>query len=133
MSPRLRQRSPPPVAPAPERPRVTRRRRSVLRSNEGEPIPIVHLAAECWPYARSGGLGEAVASLANYQAAAGLPTLVVMPHNGHGMPVIARIGQTNGRWTGVRARSSPARGAGSGMARGTGVHIFRPIFAITET
>ena len=73
MPPRVRQRA----APAPRRP--ARRRRSVLRSNDGEPIPIVHLAAECWPYARSGGLGEAVASLANYQAAVGLPTLVLMP------------------------------------------------------
>jgi starch synthase len=51
----------------------------VLQTNSGEPIPIVHLAAECWPYARTGGLGEAVASLATYQAAAGLPTTVVMP------------------------------------------------------
>lgn len=39
----------------------------------------MHLAAECWPYARTGGLGEAVASLATYQAMAGLPTTVVMP------------------------------------------------------
>ena len=56
-----------------------RTRKSVLRSNDGKPIPIVHVVAECWPYARSGGLGEAVASLATYQAAAGLPTTVVMP------------------------------------------------------
>jgi starch synthase len=60
--------------------RVRRRaRQSVLKTNEGEPIHIVHFAAECWPYARSGGLGEAVASLAAYQAAARLPTTVVMP------------------------------------------------------
>jgi len=60
--------------------RVRRRaRQSVLKTNEGEPIHIVHFAAECWPYARSGGLGEAVASLATYQAAARLPTTVVMP------------------------------------------------------
>lgn len=65
-------------AKAPARPR-RRTRRSVLQSNEGQPIRIVHFAAECWPYARSGGLGEAVASLAAYQAAAGLPTTVVMP------------------------------------------------------
>ncbi len=56
-----------------------RARQSVLKTNEGEPIHIVHFAAECWPYARSGGLGEAVASLATYQAAARLPTTVVMP------------------------------------------------------
>jgi starch synthase len=60
--------------------RVRRRARaSVLKTNDGEPIHIVHFAAECWPYARSGGLGEAVASLATYQAAARLPTTVVMP------------------------------------------------------
>ncbi len=60
--------------------RVRRKpRRSVLQSNDGQPIHIVHFAAECWPYARSGGLGEAVASLATYQAAARLPTTIVMP------------------------------------------------------
>ena len=70
----------PPRAPrAPRVPRAPARRRSVLQTNAGEPIPIVHLAAECWPYARTGGLGEAVASLATYQALAGLPTTVVMP------------------------------------------------------
>ena len=70
---------------APRAPRTSRgtrapaRRRSVLQTNAGEPIPIVHLAAECWPWARTGGLGEAVASLATYQALAGLPTTVIMP------------------------------------------------------
>ena len=63
---------------APARARA-RTRKSVLRTNDGKPIPIVHVVSECWPYARSGGLGEAVASLATYQAAAGLPTTVVMP------------------------------------------------------
>jgi starch synthase len=63
----------------PRAPRAKPRRRSVLQTNAGEPIPVVHLAAECWPFARTGGLGEAVASLATYQAAAGLPTTVVMP------------------------------------------------------
>jgi len=68
--------------PARERRRArarARTRKSVLRTNDGKPIPIVHVVSECWPYARSGGLGEAVASLATYQAAAGLPTTVVMP------------------------------------------------------
>ena len=70
---------------APRAPRTSRstrapaRHRSVLQTNAGEPIPIVHLAAECWPWARTGGLGEAVASLATYQALAGLPTTVIMP------------------------------------------------------
>lgn len=39
----------------------------------------VHLTAEYWPFARTGGLGEAVNGLANYQSAAGAPTTVVMP------------------------------------------------------
>lgn len=68
----------PATAPS-RRPRKPARRRSVLQTTAGDPIPIVHLAAECWPYARTGGLGEAVASLATYQALAGLPTLVLMP------------------------------------------------------
>src|SRR5687768_9444504 len=40
---------------------------------------VVHLAAELAPFARAGGLGEAVSGLARYQAAAGVPTMVVMP------------------------------------------------------
>jgi hypothetical protein len=63
---------------APARARA-RTRKSVLQTSDGKPIHIVHVVSECWPYARSGGLGEAVASLATYQAAAGLPTTVVMP------------------------------------------------------
>jgi len=40
---------------------------------------VVHLTAECWPLARTGGLGEAVNGLATFQAAAGTPAVVVMP------------------------------------------------------
>jgi starch synthase len=40
---------------------------------------VVHLAAEYWPYARTGGLAEAVRGIATYQAEAGTPTLVFMP------------------------------------------------------
>jgi starch synthase len=39
----------------------------------------VHLASEYWPYARSGGLGEAVRGIARYQAGSGVPTVVVLP------------------------------------------------------
>src|SRR3989442_4290667 len=42
-------------------------------------IGVTHLTAECWPFARTGGLGEAVSGLATCQAAAGLPTTVIMP------------------------------------------------------
>lgn len=40
---------------------------------------VVHLTAEYWPYARSGGLAEAVRGIARYQARSGVPTLVVLP------------------------------------------------------
>jgi len=40
---------------------------------------VVHLTAEYWPFARTGGLGEAVSGLAEAQALAGMPTTVVMP------------------------------------------------------
>ncbi len=46
---------------------------------DGSPAPVVHLAPELSPYARTGGLGEAVASLAKHQAASGIPVTVFMP------------------------------------------------------
>ena len=44
-----------------------------------ERIGVTHLTAEYWPFARTGGLGEAVSGLATFQAAAGHPTTVIMP------------------------------------------------------
>ena len=46
---------------------------------DGTPAPVVHLVPELSPFARTGGLGEAVASLAKYQAASGIPITVFMP------------------------------------------------------
>ena len=40
---------------------------------------VVHLAAEYWPYARTGGLAEAVRGIARHQAQAGVPTHVILP------------------------------------------------------
>lgn len=40
---------------------------------------VLHLTAELWPWARTGGLGQAVADLASYQARAGLPSAVLLP------------------------------------------------------
>jgi len=40
---------------------------------------VVHLAAEYWPYARSGGLGEAVRGIARHQAKSGVRTFVFLP------------------------------------------------------
>jgi starch synthase len=52
---------------------------SPLQTADGRAVRVVHLAAELAPFARSGGLGEAVNSLARYQAASGLWTAIVMP------------------------------------------------------
>ena len=40
---------------------------------------VLHLTAELWPFARTGGLGQAVADLADHQAASGMETHVVLP------------------------------------------------------
>ncbi len=40
---------------------------------------VVHLVAEYWPFARSGGLAEAVRGIATFQAKSGVPTTVVLP------------------------------------------------------
>ena len=50
-----------------------------LTTPDGRPVGVVHLAAELAPFARTGGLGEAVASIARFQAASGVPTSVIMP------------------------------------------------------
>jgi starch synthase len=52
---------------------------SLLNAAGNEPVSIVHLTAEYFPYARTGGLAEAVAGLANFQHAAGLDVTVVLP------------------------------------------------------
>ena len=69
-------------APAPLRfPSTARRVRGVPPQHVSRPdhLEVVHLAAECWPFARTGGLGEAVAGLAACQAARGIGVTVVMP------------------------------------------------------
>ena len=56
----------------------------------------VHLTAECWPYARTGGLGEAVSGLAAAQSRSGAPITIVLPlyrvvrESG---PALERVGQ----------------------------------------
>src|ERR1051326_2401346 len=46
---------------------------------DGRTVRVVHLVAELAPFARSGGLGEAVASLARFQLASGVQSVIVMP------------------------------------------------------
>lgn len=52
---------------------------SPLTAADGRPVTVVHLSAEYHPYARTGGLAEAVMGLASFQHQAGLPVIVVMP------------------------------------------------------
>jgi starch synthase len=52
---------------------------SALHTPEREPVTVVHLAAEYYPYARSGGLAEAVANLARFQSAAGVRSAAMLP------------------------------------------------------
>jgi starch synthase len=42
-------------------------------------VAVLHVVAELAPYARTGGLGEAVSSLAHFQAAGGVPASVIVP------------------------------------------------------
>jgi starch synthase len=62
---------------------VTRTHRPRELTRLLRPLPggarIVHVAAEYWPFARTGGLAEAVRGLAEYQVAAGLPVTVIIP------------------------------------------------------
>jgi starch synthase len=50
-----------------------------LTRPDGTPAPVVHLVPELSPFARTGGLGEAVASLAKHQAASGIPVTMFLP------------------------------------------------------
>lgn len=54
-------------------------RGSPLRSSSGDAVSVVHLAAEYTPYARTGGLAEAVQGLADIQARQGIPVIVIVP------------------------------------------------------
>jgi starch synthase len=51
----------------------------LMSAGGGEPISIVHVTAEYFPYARTGGLAEAVAGLANFQHAGGLGVTAILP------------------------------------------------------
>ncbi|MBI2797508.1 MAG: glycogen/starch synthase [Gemmatimonadetes bacterium] len=63
----------PPKAAAAKRPEV-----SPLQ-HDGRAVTIVHVSAECAPWAQEGALGQAVHELAEAQAAGGRPVLVIAP------------------------------------------------------
>src|ERR671932_733633 len=50
-----------------------------LRTTGGQAVSVVHVTAEYYPYARIGGLAEAVSGLANFQRAAGLNVAAILP------------------------------------------------------
>ena len=61
----------PGMAPADARPPLAR--------PGGEAVSVVHITAEYYPFARTGGLAEAVNGLASFQRAAGLNVLAILP------------------------------------------------------
>jgi starch synthase len=64
----------------------------LLGLSDGGSVGVVHVVAEYAPYAHTGGLADAVAGLARCQAAAGVPTAVIMPlHRTVGRPPAARV------------------------------------------
>lgn len=62
-----------------EVPKAPSPRAHPLLSPGGAPVSIVHVVAELAPFARTGGLGEAVANLAKYQRKAGMDVALIMP------------------------------------------------------
>jgi starch synthase len=50
-----------------------------LATSNGQPVSVVHVSAEYYPYARTGGLAEAVSGLARFQKAAGLNVAAILP------------------------------------------------------
>lgn len=53
--------------------------KSPVQTAAGLPVSAVHLTAEYHPYARTGGMAEAVSGLAQFQYHAGLDVSVIMP------------------------------------------------------
>src|SRR3954467_8664021 len=50
-----------------------------LRTAAGHPVSVVHVTAEYYPYARTGGLAEQVSGPARFQGAAGLNVAAILP------------------------------------------------------
>lgn len=55
------------------------RPRPPLRAADGTPVTVIHLAAEYFPFARTGGLAEAANGLAKFMSVTGVPTMALMP------------------------------------------------------
>ncbi len=52
---------------------------SALATGDGQPVTVIHIAAEYIPFARTGGLAEAAANLARFQSRAGIRTAAFLP------------------------------------------------------
>ncbi len=52
---------------------------ALVRDRRREELAVVHLVAEYWPFARTGGLAEAVRGIATFQATSGIPVTVFLP------------------------------------------------------
>ena len=63
----------------PRRARKTTAQKTTARKTPPRSPGVVHVVAEYWPFARTGGLAEAVRGLATYQANQGVPCSVVLP------------------------------------------------------
>ena len=50
-----------------------------LKTAGGHPVSVVHVTAEYYPYARIGGLAEAVSGLTRFQMAAGINVAAILP------------------------------------------------------
>ena len=89
--------------PAKRARRVTRT--SPLRSETGEQITVVHLTAEYTPYARTGGLAEAVQGLADTQTRQGIRVFVMVPLYRTARKVaknLQQVGEETTVWVGPR-------------------------------
>jgi starch synthase len=53
--------------------------RPPLTAAGGQAVSVVHVSAEYYPYARTGGLAEAVSGLARFQQAAGINVAAILP------------------------------------------------------
>ncbi len=54
-------------------------RNAPLIHRTGQPVTVVHVTAEYFPFARTGGLAEAVSGLAGFQKAAGIDVVAILP------------------------------------------------------
>ncbi len=109
----------PPPHPRTSRPVSSIQTTPVLDAG-GKREAVVHLAAEYWPFARTGGLAEAVQGIAKFQARAGRPVFVFMPlyeKVRRAFPRLEPMGdafpvQIGGRSEMARIHSEPCRSTG---------------------